>query len=85
MAEDRLLFQWMGAIHPRFRTPYLAIAAQGIWSSVLVWSATYGTIVSRVIYTEWIFFAALALYAGMDPRHHLLIGAGRRLSASTRP
>jgi APA family basic amino acid/polyamine antiporter len=61
MAEDRLLFQWMGAIHPRFRTPYLAIAAQGIWSSVLVWSGTYGTIVSRVIYTEWIFFAALAL------------------------
>jgi basic amino acid/polyamine antiporter, APA family len=61
MAEDRLLFQWMGAIHPRFRTPYLAIVAQAIWSSVLVWTGTYGTIVSRVIYTEWIFFAALAL------------------------
>jgi basic amino acid/polyamine antiporter, APA family len=61
MAEDRLLFRWMGAIHPRFRTPYLAIAAQAVWSSALVWSGTYGTIVSRVIYTEWIFFAALAL------------------------
>ena len=31
------------------------------WSSVLVLTGTYGTIVSRVIYTEWIFFAALAL------------------------
>jgi APA family basic amino acid/polyamine antiporter len=61
MAEDGLLFQWMGAVHPRFRTPHLAIVAQGLWSSVLVLTGTYGTIVSRVIYTEWIFFAALAL------------------------
>ena len=61
MAEDGLLFKWMGAVHPTFRTPHLAIVAQGIWSSVLVLTGTYGTIVSRVIYTEWIFFAALAL------------------------
>jgi basic amino acid/polyamine antiporter, APA family len=61
MAEDGLLFAWMGAVHPRFRTPYLAILAQAIWSSVLVLTGTYGAIVSRVIYTEWIFFAALAL------------------------
>jgi APA family basic amino acid/polyamine antiporter len=61
MAEDRLLFRWMGAVHPRYHTPYLAIVAQAIWSSVLVLTGTYGTIVSRVIYTEWIFFGALAL------------------------
>lgn len=61
MAEDRLLFGWMGALHPRHRTPYVAIAMQAIWSSVLVLTGTYGVIISRVIYTEWIFFAALAL------------------------
>jgi len=61
MAEDGLLFTWMGAIHPTYRTPYLAIATQAIWSSVLVLTGTYGTIVSRVVYTEWIFFGALAL------------------------
>jgi len=61
MAADGLLFPWMGAIHPRHRTPYVAIATQAIWSSVLVLTGTYGVIVSRVIYTEWIFFAALAL------------------------
>ncbi len=61
MAEDGLLFKWMGAVHPTFRTPYLAIVAQAIWSSVLVLTGTYGTLVSRVIYTEWIFFGALAL------------------------
>jgi APA family basic amino acid/polyamine antiporter len=34
---------------------------QALWSSLLVLTGTYGVIVSRVIYTEWIFFAALAL------------------------
>jgi APA family basic amino acid/polyamine antiporter len=61
MAEDGLLFRWMGALHPRFRTPHLAIVVQGVWSSVLVLTGTYRTIVSRVVYTEWIFFGALAL------------------------
>jgi APA family basic amino acid/polyamine antiporter len=73
MAADGSLFSWMGAVHPRYRTPYVAIAAQAIWSSVLVWTGTYGTIVSRVIYTEWIFFGALAIGTmrlRRDPRHH---------------
>jgi APA family basic amino acid/polyamine antiporter len=61
MAGDGLLFGWMGAVHAKYRTPYRAIVAQAVWSSVLVLTGTYGTIVSRVIYTEWIFFAALAL------------------------
>jgi len=61
MAEDRLIFRWMGAVHPRYQTPAVAIVAQGIWSSVLVLTGTYGAIVSRVVYTEWIFFGALAL------------------------
>jgi len=61
MAEDGLLFQWMSAVHPRHRTPHLAIAVQAIWASVLVLTGTYRTIVSRVVYTEWIFFGALAL------------------------
>jgi basic amino acid/polyamine antiporter, APA family len=61
MAEDRLLFGWMGAIHSRHRTPHVAISMQAIWSSVLVLTGTYGVIVSRVVYTEWIFFGALAV------------------------
>jgi APA family basic amino acid/polyamine antiporter len=61
MAGDRLLFAWMGAIHRRHRTPYVAIAMQAIWSSALVLTGTYGVIVSRVVYTEWIFFGALAV------------------------
>jgi APA family basic amino acid/polyamine antiporter len=61
MAEDGSLFRFMGRLHPTHHTPYIAIVAQAIWSSVLVLTGTYGTLVSRVVYTEWIFFGALAL------------------------
>jgi APA family basic amino acid/polyamine antiporter len=61
MARDGLAFQWVGALHGRFRTPHHAIAAQAIWSSVLVVTGTYRGLFTRVVYTEWLFFGALAL------------------------
>jgi APA family basic amino acid/polyamine antiporter len=60
MAQDGLLFRWIGAVHPRFRTPHRAIVMQAIWSSVLVATGTYRSLFTRVVYTEWIFFAAMA-------------------------
>ena len=61
MAHDGLLFRWAGEIHPRHRTPHRAIALQAVWSSVLVATGTYGALVRRVIYTEWIFFGLMAV------------------------
>ena len=61
MARDGLLFNWMGAIHPRFKSPHAAIVAQATWSSILVLTGTYRALFTRVVYTEWIFFGALAL------------------------
>jgi APA family basic amino acid/polyamine antiporter len=60
MAQDGLLFRWLGDIHPKFRTPHKAILFQAIWSSVLVASGTYRALFTRVVYTEWIFFALMA-------------------------
>jgi len=60
MAQDGILFRWVGAVHPRFGTPHRAIVIQALWSSVLALTNTYGALFSRVIYTEWIFFAAMA-------------------------
>ena len=60
MAQDGLLFRWAGAVHPRYHTPHVAIVVQGIWSSVLVLTGTYRALFTRVVYTEWIFFALLA-------------------------
>jgi basic amino acid/polyamine antiporter, APA family len=60
MAEDGLLFRWVGAVHPTFRTPHRAIALQGLWSCVLVATGSYRVLFTRVVYTEWIFFALMA-------------------------
>ena len=59
MAQDGLLFRWLGAVHPRFQTPHRAIVLQGVWSCVLVVTGTYRELFTRVVYTEWIFFALM--------------------------
>lgn len=61
MAEDGLLFRWAAAVHPRFHTPHRAIVLQAIWSSVLVATGTYRDLFTRVVYTEWIFFALMTI------------------------
>jgi basic amino acid/polyamine antiporter, APA family len=60
MAQDRLAFRWMAALHPSRQTPYLAIAAQAVWACLLAATNSYRALFTRVIYTEWLFFALLA-------------------------
>lgn len=61
MSRDGLLFKWLGGIHPRFQTPHRALVLQGVWAAALVFTNTYGDLFRRVVYTEWIFFAAMAI------------------------
>jgi basic amino acid/polyamine antiporter, APA family len=61
MAESGLLFRPFAAVHPTFQTPHVAIALQAVWAAVLAATNSYRTLFSRVIYTEWIFFALMAL------------------------
>jgi APA family basic amino acid/polyamine antiporter len=61
MSRDGLLFQWLGEIHSKFRTPHRAILVQAIWSAILVGTGTYRALFTRVIYTEWIFFGVMAI------------------------
>jgi basic amino acid/polyamine antiporter, APA family len=60
MARDGLLFRWVNQLHPRFGTPHRVLVLQAIWASVLVLTGTYRELFSRVIFTEWIFFALMA-------------------------
>ncbi len=46
-----------------FRRRSAAIVAQAIWSAGLAYTGTYRALFTRVVYTEWIFFGALALGA----------------------
>jgi APA family basic amino acid/polyamine antiporter len=61
MAQDGLVFKWMGDVHPKHKTPHRAIVMQAIWSSVLVATGTYRALFTRVVYTEWIFFGLMAI------------------------
>ena len=61
MASRYKALAWMGAVHPRYRTPSTAILAQAVWSCVLVTTGTYRELFTRVIYTEWIFFALMGI------------------------
>jgi len=61
IAQDGLMFKWFNHIHPAYQTPDRAIVLQAIWSSVLVATGSYRALFTRVIYTEWIFFALLAV------------------------
>jgi len=60
MAKDGLLFHWLGTVHPRYLTPHRAIIIQAAWSAILVATGTYKELFTRVVYTEWIFFAFMA-------------------------
>jgi basic amino acid/polyamine antiporter, APA family len=58
MARDGLFVPAAARVHPRWRTPVVAIAAQGIWSAVLVLSGTFAQLAS---YTGF----AIVLFAGI--------------------
>jgi APA family basic amino acid/polyamine antiporter len=58
MARDGQFFQAVSRVHPRFRTPTIAIVAQSAWSGVLVLSGTFDQLVS---YTGF----SLVLFSGI--------------------
>jgi APA family basic amino acid/polyamine antiporter len=59
MARDGLFFQAAARVHPRYRTPAWAIAAQGVWSAVLVLSGGFEQLVEYTGFTV-ILFAGVA-------------------------
>jgi APA family basic amino acid/polyamine antiporter len=61
MAQDGLIFRGFADVHPQFHTPHRAIVLQSVWACVLVLTGSYRVLVARVVYTEWIFFALMAV------------------------
>jgi APA family basic amino acid/polyamine antiporter len=68
MARDGLFVPSAGRVHPRFRTPAVAIIAQGVWSGVLVLSGTLSQLVSYTGFAV-LLFSAVAVVALFVLRH----------------
>ena len=56
MAKDRLFFDSVARVHPKYRTPNVALWVQGIWSCVLSLTGTFDQLFTYAM------FAALIMY-----------------------
>ena len=61
MSRDRIFFAKLAEVHPRFGTPAGAIVLTALWSSVLVLSGTFETLLTYVVFMSWVWFALAAL------------------------
>ena len=61
MARDGLFFASFATLHPRFRTPVMAIVLQAAVAAVLIVTSAYGDLLDWVTFADWIFFGLTAL------------------------
>lgn len=50
MAQDRVFFQRMAVVHPRWRTPAFSLIIQGLWAGALALTGTYDQLFTYVIF-----------------------------------
>jgi APA family basic amino acid/polyamine antiporter len=57
MADDKLLFQSIAKVHPRYRTPYVAIILAAILGVALVMSRSFERLTDTFVLAIWPFYA----------------------------
>ena len=77
MAADGVFLPALARLHPRYRTPWLAIVIQSTWSCVLAATGRYEQLLNYVVFADWIFFG---LTVGT-----VLVSGARCRSATVRP
>jgi APA family basic amino acid/polyamine antiporter len=60
-ARDGLFFARFATVHPRFRTPSFAIAAQAIWAVIVLLTGSYETLSSYTVLSAWLFYSLSVL------------------------
>jgi len=56
MANDRLFFAKFAEVHPRYKTPAIAILALGAWSAILASVGKFAELAGGAIFIGWIFY-----------------------------
>jgi APA family basic amino acid/polyamine antiporter len=60
MANDRMFFQKLAEVHPRFGTPAFAIIAGSIWAAILSLAGNFTELLNYVVFCGWIFYGLAA-------------------------
>jgi basic amino acid/polyamine antiporter, APA family len=61
MSRDRLFFERLAVVHPRFGTPAASIIGVALWACVLVLSGSFEQLLTYVVFMSWVWFALAAL------------------------
>jgi basic amino acid/polyamine antiporter, APA family len=56
MAKDGLFYGSFGGVHARYRTPFIAIVAQGVLAAALVFAGDFHQLTDSVVFAAWIFY-----------------------------
>ena len=56
MAQENMFFRNAAKVHPRYKTPYLALLYSPAWSIMLVMSGTFDILTDMVIFTSFLFY-----------------------------
>jgi APA family basic amino acid/polyamine antiporter len=57
MGADGLFFRVTGHLHPRYRTPDVAILVMSVWAVVLAQSGTFGQLLNYSNFADWLGYA----------------------------
>jgi APA family basic amino acid/polyamine antiporter len=60
MAREGEFFRVLGAVHPKFRTPHMALIVQGILACLLTLTGTYTQLITYIIFAEFLFYGLAA-------------------------
>jgi basic amino acid/polyamine antiporter, APA family len=60
MARDGLFFSSAAVLHPRYRTPTVALIAQSAWACVLCLSGTYSQLLEYMVFASLLFYVLTA-------------------------
>jgi APA family basic amino acid/polyamine antiporter len=77
MAQERFFFARAAVVHPRYRTPHLALLYTLGWSSVLVVSGTFDLLTDLVIFATFFFYGLVAVAVLKLKRQGQLVGPVR--------
>ena len=71
MARDGVFFARLAEVHPRFKTPAIAIVTSSVWAMVLAATGTFQSLLTYVVFVGWIFYAfgaiAIFVYRRREP------------------